>query len=134
MYTFDHDLFLALNFDGGVWTDRLMLAISGTAMWIPLYLLIFYLVGRDYGWKALLGFLLLLAAAMGLADIIAGIFKHSGVLGGLLPDFTPRWRPMYEPALEQLSISPDSLRVLRKADLLSESIVHVPVAKKRNIG
>ena len=127
MYTFDHDLFLALNFDGGELLDRAMLTISGEAMWIPLYLLIFYLVGRNYGWKALLGFLLLLAAAMGLADIIAGIFKHSGVLGGLLPDFTPRWRPMYEPALEQLSISPDSLRVLRKADLLSESIVHVPV-------
>ena len=47
MYTFDHNLFLALNFDGGAWMDRLMLTISGTPMWIPLYLLIFYLVGRD---------------------------------------------------------------------------------------
>ena len=47
MYTFDHNLFLALNFDGGVWMDRLMLAVSGTAMWIPLYLLIFFLVWRN---------------------------------------------------------------------------------------
>ena len=127
MYTFDHNLFLALNFDGGAWMDRLMLTISGTPMWIPLYLLIFYLVGRDYGWRRMLLFIALLMAAMGLADIIAGIFKHSGLLGGLLPDFAPRWRPMYEPALEGLSITPDSLRVLRKADLLSDCTVHVPV-------
>ena len=29
MYTFDHDLFLALNFDGGPPLDRIMLALSG---------------------------------------------------------------------------------------------------------
>ena len=46
MYTFDHDLFLALNFDGGDGLDRAMLAVSGTPLWIPLYLLIFWLVGR----------------------------------------------------------------------------------------
>ena len=127
MYTFDHDLFLALNFDGGECLDRAMLTISGTAMWIPLYLLIFYLVGRDYGWRRMLLFIALLMAAMGLADIIAGIFKHSGMLGGLLPDLTPRWRPMFEPALEQLPITADSLRVLRKGALMTDSIVHVPI-------
>ena len=40
----DHDLFLALNFDGGPMLDRAMLAISGTLLWIPLYLLIIWLV------------------------------------------------------------------------------------------
>lgn len=127
MYTFDHNLFLALNFDGGAWLDRVMLTISGTAMWVPLYLLICYFVVRDYGWKRLLLFILLLGAAMGVADIVAGIFKHSGLLGGLLPDLTPRWRPMFEPALEELSITPDSLRVLRKGALLSDAAVHVPI-------
>ncbi len=126
MYTFDHDLFLALNFDGGVWMDRLMLTISGTAMWVPLYLLIFYFVWRDYGWQRLLLFVVLLAAAMGVADIVAGIFKHSGLLGDLLPAFEPRWRPMFEPALEGYDISPDSLKTLRSSGLLENTLVHVP--------
>ena len=40
MYTFDHGLFLALNFDGGKTLDTIMETISGTAMWIPLYVFI----------------------------------------------------------------------------------------------
>ena len=36
MYDFDHQLFLDLNFDGGPCMDRLMLTVSGTAMWLPL--------------------------------------------------------------------------------------------------
>lgn len=127
MYTFDHDLFLALNFDGGPTLDRVMLALSGTAMWIPLYLLIFWLVGRRYGGRMLLLFLLLLAAAMGAADLVAGIFKHSGPLGGLLPDFAPRWRPMFTPELEGLAITPDSLRTLRALGLPADPAVHVPL-------
>lgn len=127
MYTFDHDLFLALNFDGGELLDQAMLTISGTAMWIPLYLLIFYLVARDYGWRQLVIFILLLAAAMGLADIVAGIFKQSGLLEGALPNLTPRWRPMFEPTLEGLEITPDSLRVLRKGALLADPAVHAPI-------
>ena len=127
MYTFDHDLFLALNFDGGTCLDRAMLAISGTPLWIPLYLLVFWLVGRRYGWRMLLLFVLLLAAAMGAADIVAGIFKHSGPLGGLLPDFAPRWRPMFTPELEGLAIAPDSLRTLREGAMLADPVVHVAV-------
>ena len=51
MYTFDHDLFLALNFDGGKFMDTAMTVISGTAMWIPLYLFIFAAIWKRYGWK-----------------------------------------------------------------------------------
>ncbi len=46
LYTFDHALFLALNFDGGPVMDRLMILVSGTAMWLPLYALILWLVWR----------------------------------------------------------------------------------------
>lgn len=126
MYTFDHNLFLALNFDGGDLLDQVMLWISGTPMWIPLYLLIFYLIQRQYGWRALAFFILLLAASMGLADLVAGIFKHSGPLGDLLPQLEPRWRPMFTPELEGLAISPDSLRVLRDGALIENPLVHVP--------
>lgn len=126
MYTFDHDLFLTLNFDGGDLLDRAMLWISGTPMWIPLYLLIFWLIQRQYGWRALAIFILLLVATMGLADVVAGIFKHSGPLGELLPQLEPRWRPMFTPELEGLAISPDSLRVLRDGALIENPLVHVP--------
>ncbi len=110
----DHDLFLALNFDGGPMLDRAMLAISGTLLWIPLYLLIIWLVWRRTGTRGLVLFLLLTAAAVGLSDMVAGIFKHNGPLGGLFPDFAPRWRPMFTPSLEGLDIAPDSLRALRR--------------------
>ena len=109
----DHNLFLALNFDGGPFMDRLMLTVSGTTMWLPLYALILWLVWRRDGWRNVILFTALMIAALVLSDMISGIFKHNGVLGGLLPDFEPRWRPMFTPALEGLEIAPDSLRKLR---------------------
>lgn len=135
MQDLDHNLFLALNFDGGPLCDRLMLTLSGVAMWIPLYALILWLVWRREGWRGTLLFLLLVAAALGVADMVAGIFKHSGLLGDLFPGITPRWRPMFTPELEGLDISPDSLRTLRRmapdalaaAGYTSEWTVHVPV-------
>ena len=56
LYTFDHALFLALNFDGGPVMDRLMTLVSGTAMWLPLYALILWLVWRREGWRRTLLF------------------------------------------------------------------------------
>ena len=64
-------------------------------------------------------FLVLMLLALGLSDIVSGIFKHNGLLGDLLPQLEPRPRPMFTPTLEGLEITPDSLRALRRA-------VHVP--------
>lgn len=114
MNQLDERLFLALNFDGGPVWDRIMLTLSGTTMWIPLYILILWLVWRRSGWRGMLFFLVLMVAAVVLADMVAGIFKHNGLLGDLLPDFEPRWRPMFTPSLEGLDISPDSLNLLRR--------------------
>lgn len=135
MNNLDHQLFLALNFDGGPVWDRIMLTLSGTTMWIPFYVLILWLVWRRTGWRGMLLFLALMALAVALADMVAGIFKHNGLLGGLLPDFDPRWRPMFTPSLEGIDITPDSLRVLRRlspdelaaAGWSGEWRVHVPV-------
>ena len=134
MYTFDHDLFSALNFDGGTALDRVMLTVSGTAMWLPLYALILWLVWRRSGWRGMLIFTALMLAAIGLADMVSGIFKSNGVLGGLLPDFEPRPRPMFTPSLEGLAITPDSLHALRRmtpdalaaAGYAGDWAVHVP--------
>ena len=76
LYTFDHALFLALNFDGGPVMDRLMTLVSGTAMWLPLYALILWLVWRREGWRRTLLFAAAIVLAIVLADMAAGIFKH----------------------------------------------------------
>lgn len=130
MYDFDHSLFLALNFDGGPTVDRIMFTISGTPMWIPLYLLILWMVWRRGGWRDTLLFLVLMIAAIGLSDIVCGIFKANGLLDRyrLLGDFQPRWRPMFTPELEGLAITPDSLYLIRKSGMAGDWAVHVPVA------
>ena len=106
MYTFDHDLFLWLNFDGGPVMDAVMKSISGTAMWIPLYLFILGFVWYKYGWRSAIAFLVCVALAVGLSDIISGIFKHQGLLKNLWPSFPVRLRPMNEPAVRELAHIP----------------------------
>lgn len=102
--TWDWEIFKALNFDGGAAVDAAMETVSGTAMWIPLYLLIFWLVWRRDSWRGVLLFVVLLAAAMGLADIVAGIFKHSGLLKDLWPSFPARPRPMFTDGLGAIHV------------------------------
>ena len=99
-YTFDYPLFLWLNFDGGPVMDKAMLWASTPAMWAWLYLLIIFLVWRRYSWRGALLLLVAAGAAIGLADMIAGIFKHTGLLKDLWPSFPVRFRPMHTPALE----------------------------------
>ena len=101
--TFDHDLFLWLNFDGGEFMDKLMTAISGVAMWIPLYLLILWLVWRKEGWRGTVAFVICVALAMGLADMLCGIFKHSGMLKHLWESFPVRHRPMFDSAVRDMA-------------------------------
>lgn len=99
----DWSLFEAMNFDGPMWLDSAMIAISGIKIWIPLYLLIIYMVWRNYGWRGAVALLVALAVAIGIADIVAGVFKHQGVLANLLPEFPARLRPMYSEGLDFVS-------------------------------
>ena len=103
MYTFDHDLFLWLNFDGGKAMDFIMESISGTAMWIPLYLFILAFMWYKYGWQRALAYVVCLALAIGLSDIICGIFKHSGPLKHLWESFPVRHRPMFDSAVRDFA-------------------------------
>ncbi|MFI3318620.1 MAG: phosphatase PAP2 family protein [Rikenellaceae bacterium] len=91
----DYDLFLWLNFDGGLLMDYLMLFASSRVGWAPIYLLILYMLGRKVGWRRMLLFICMVVGAVVLADMFAGIFKHVGVLKSLAPDFPARLRPMY---------------------------------------
>ena len=106
MYTFDHNLFLLLNFDGGKAMDYIMETISGTLMWLPLYFFILAFVWYKFGWQRALGFVLCLALALGLSDIICGIFKHTGPLKNLWESFPVRYRPMFDAAVSKFSHIP----------------------------
>ena len=101
-YTFDHDLFLWMNFDGGEFFDSLMVAASNPLAWSWLYVIIFYLVWRYTGWKGLLIFAVIAGLSLGLSDLIAGIFKHSGPLKNLWASFPARLRPMHTPELQEV--------------------------------
>lgn len=101
-YTFDYDLFLALNFDGGAAMDGFMSFCSAPAAWAWLHALILWLVWRRAGWRGVLLFVAAAALALGLSDMIAGIFKHAGLLKNLWPSFPARLRPMHTPELEGL--------------------------------
>ena len=93
--TWDWTIFEWLNFDGPQWLDSAMRTISGVAMWVPLYLLIIYMVWRHYSWRGLIAFVVAIGVAIGVADVVSGIFKHQGILADLLPSFPARPRPMH---------------------------------------
>ena len=93
--TWDWSLFEWLNFDGPQWLDMAMTKISGIAMWLPLYLLIIYMVWRRYSWRGLLAFAVAIGIAIGVADMVSGIFKHQGIFANLWTSFPARPRPMH---------------------------------------
>ena len=136
-YTFDHPLFLWLNVDGPAPIDSLMLLISTPAAWAWLYLLILYMVWRKAGWRGLVLMLLAAAAAVVLSDMIAGIFKHTGLLKNLWAEFPARLRPMYTPELDGLVNN-----VLKKggqygtvsghaATMMSMAVIAIPTIGRR---
>lgn len=93
MNNFDTNLFLALNGDGGNLLDWLMQLISGRATWIPLYLLIVWLVLRRNGWKYALWMVAFVALGIVLCDQTCNLLKdgvrflrptHTAALEGLV--------------------------------------------------
>lgn len=102
--TWDWGLFEALNFDGGSLMDWFMTAVSGVVMWIPLYIVILYIIWRRWQWRGVLFMIIAVAVAMGLADIISGIFKHSGLLKDLWSSFPVRPRPMFTEGLNDIHV------------------------------
>ena len=136
-YTFDHPLFLWLNVDGPAPIDSLMLLVSTPTVWAWLYLLILYMVWRKAGWRGLVLMLLAAAAAVVLSDMIAGIFKHTGLLKNLWAEFPARLRPMYTPELDGLVSN-----VLKKggqygtvsghaATMMSMAVIAIPTIGRR---
>ena len=87
----DQQLFLFLNSLNSPFCDKVMHAISGRIIWVPLYLAILIYLGIKYKRKFLIILLFIIIAAA-LADQLSVHFKN----------IFQRLRPCHEPSLEGL--------------------------------
>ena len=87
----DQNLLLFLNSLNSPFWDQVMYSISGTVIWIPLYLAILVAFGVKYKRKFLV-LILMIIIAITLSDQSSVLFKNS----------FQRLRPCHEPALEGL--------------------------------
>jgi undecaprenyl-diphosphatase len=88
----DQKLFLELNSYHNEWLDQIMMFLSSTTGWIPLYLILFYLLLKIYG-KQIWLVVLAVTITIALADQITSTF---------MKPFFARLRPSHDPALKDL--------------------------------
>lgn len=88
----DKRLFLEMNSFHNPWLDQIMMFLSSTTAWIPLYLFLFYLLLKNYRKEI---WLVLLA-------IILTILFADQITSSLMKPFFARLRPSHEPSLEGL--------------------------------
>jgi undecaprenyl-diphosphatase len=88
----DKKLFLALNSYHNPWLDQMMYFLTGTTAWIPLYLILAYLIIKTYGKETWL-ILLAIAVTIVLSDQITST---------IMKPFFSRFRPSHEPSLQGL--------------------------------
>lgn len=88
----DKDLFLFLNSFHTDSLDPVMLLITKTQFWTPLYLLLIYLIFKKYNNE---GWLILTGAAM-------AILLSDQITSSLMKPFFERLRPSQEPSLKEL--------------------------------
>lgn len=88
----DRRLFLALNSSGRhPFADQLMMFLSETYAWIPLYLLLLYLLARSFG-RHVWFWVLAVTLTIALADQITS---------SLMKPFFERLRPSHDPSLAE---------------------------------
>ena len=92
LMSLDREFFLYLNGFHTPWLDPVMLFISNTLAWLPLYVFLLYLIIKDYGndtWFVLSGIVLTII----LADQVTSTF---------MKPYFGRLRPSQDPTLETL--------------------------------
>lgn len=93
MLTLDRHLLLLLNGSDSPWWDQFFLTVTHTSTWIPLMLVLLYVLLKNRPWREVLLVCVGIALVVLLADrVSSGLFK---------PMFH-RLRPSHEPALEGL--------------------------------
>lgn len=88
----DQKLFLEMNSYHNAWLDQIMMFLSSTTGWIPLYLILFYLLLKNYRKQI---WLVLLA-------ITLTVFFADQITSSLMKPFFARLRPSHEPTLQGL--------------------------------
>jgi len=88
----DKQLFLYLNNLGSQPFDQFWIMISGTWIWVPLYIIFLYLLYKNYQLRNLVFILIFIALGVTVSDQLAGIFK-TGIA---------RFRPCHDPTLDHL--------------------------------
>ena len=90
---FDQQLLLALNGSDSPVLDRFFMMVTCTGTWIPLLLLLLYIILKNRPWREALFFFI----GMALVVLIADRFTS-----GFCKPTVHRFRPSHEPALEGL--------------------------------
>ncbi len=89
---YDQQLLLLLNGSDSQWLDNVMWAVSHTGTWIPLLVMLLFLVWRSYGVRQFLLFVLVFGLAILLADQLSAT---------LIKPLVCRPRPSHEVAIMQ---------------------------------
>ncbi|MEO5603934.1 MAG: phosphatase PAP2 family protein [Cyclobacteriaceae bacterium] len=88
----DQKIFLEMNSYHNPWLDQIMMFLSSTTGWIPLYLILFYLLLKNYRKQT---WLVLLA-------ITLTVFFADQITSSVMKPFFARLRPSHEPSLQGL--------------------------------
>ena len=95
----DQELFIYLNTLGTENWDSFWMAVTNKYTWIPLYLILLFLLFKYYGWKKALSLILVTAVLVAFTDQFVNFIKYS----------THRLRPNRDPAIQNL------IRVLKNS-------------------
>ena len=86
----DEYLLLSLNGSDSIFLDGCMTVYTSMAIWMPLALMLIYVLAKNNSTKDFMFLLLVVAAVVGLTDFISS---------GLCKPFFERWRPTRDPVL-----------------------------------
>ena len=88
----DRELFIYLNSLGNEHWDTFWLAVTNKFVWIPLYLLLLFLLYKYYGWKKTLILLFIAAVLVTFTDQFVNLIKN----------ISHRLRPNNDPSINQI--------------------------------
>lgn len=93
LLSLDASITLWFNQMGQLWLDPIVMRLTKPLTWFPLYLLLIYIIYREFGWRRMLVILLGVGLGILIADQMAS---------GICKPLVARPRPTHEPALEGL--------------------------------
>ena len=98
---FDKHLLLAINGSNSIFWDGCMKIYTTIGIWIPLILILLFILIKNNSFKDFLLLFLFIAAVVGLTDTISS---------GICKPFFERWRPTHDPELMYLVDVVDGIR------------------------